>query len=603
MTTDKHTGSKSMDAQRRAGSLRPSQIITTMGPGAIYDTTNDSVMIRGIDFWSNRYFTEFEDTRLIAMLRKIHRFRKVASFRSPYSSGSHLNVPVITFPRWGECPRCNKLSKRNGHPDFFNLYCPDCRNADGERISTHPARLVIACKNGHIDDFPWKRWVPHSRDDCGSDKLYLRKGADTVSLEGLKVECTNCGQSKSLALALAKKGVSQILKYCPGLRPWLGEPEKCDEVPRGLLKGASNVYFASLLRGLSIPPFVHPLYSKLKEYRQSLSLCQDDPGMLENLVEKIRSKHPDLGEKYSTDSIIAYLRSCFSSIEKQSLERGIKIDEWDALNYDGPQDEDDFATEPIPVPDRFSSIISKLVVVRRLKETIVLKGFSRIDSIDPDDPEPPGIAELCADEPTWLPAIENHGEGIFLSFNEDFLKGIDSNDQIISRNNSIMMQFDRMRRHRVTSNRYPPRYIFLHSLSHLLIRELSNYTGYSSSSIREKVYGQNDMGGILLYTSSSSSDGSLGGLASIGKTGNTFGVIMDMSIRKSIVCSSDPLCSMNHPDVTERENGSACHACLFLPEISCEAMNKLLDRSTIRYALKGYLSNHNSGLSGGFGYG
>jgi hypothetical protein len=64
------------------------------------------------------------------------------------------------------------------------------------------------------------------------------------------------------------------------------------------------------------------------------------------------------------------------------------------------------------------------------------------------------------------------------------------------------------------------RYLLLHSLAHTLIRQLSLDCGYSASSVRERIYSSTDpkrpMAGILLYTASPDSEGSLGGLVDLG---------------------------------------------------------------------------------------
>ncbi len=48
------------------------------------------------------------------------------------------------------------------------------------------------------------------------------------------------------------------------------------------------------------------------------------------------------------------------------------------------------------------------------------------------------------------------------------------------------------------------------------------------------------------------------------------------------LCTSDPLCAEHHPYRDSLTlHGAACHACLFLPETSCERGNKYLDRSVL----------------------
>src|SRR4029453_12429034 len=48
-----------------------------------------------------------------------------------------------------------------GNPDL-----PPVPRCDSCNMATHPARMVVACTIGHIDDFPWYRWV-HRGQNCG----------------------------------------------------------------------------------------------------------------------------------------------------------------------------------------------------------------------------------------------------------------------------------------------------------------------------------------------------------------------------------------------------------------------------------------------------
>jgi hypothetical protein len=85
------------------------------------------------------------------------------------------------------------------------------------------------------------------------------------------------------------------------------------------------------------------------------------------------------------------------------------------------------------------------------------------------------------------------------------------------------------------------------------------------------------MCGILIYTSSGDSEGSLGGLAREGEPKRLMKTLIS-ALRDADWCSSDPVCgelwsgpgSLNH---------AACHACSLLPETSCQFRNLLLDRS------------------------
>jgi hypothetical protein len=130
------------------------------------------------------------------------------------------------------------------------------------------------------------------------------------------------------------------------------------------------------------------------------------------------------------------------------------------------------------------------------------------------------------------------------------------------------------------------RYVLLHSISHALIRQFSIECGYAAASLRERIYSAGPeegdaMAGILIYTAAPDSEGTLGGLVSLGKTA-TLEQHLDQALESLEICSSDPLCAEAQPELEYTSlRGSACHTCLFLPETSCERGNRYLDRSVV----------------------
>jgi hypothetical protein len=121
-----------------------------------------------------------------------------------------------------------------------------------------------------------------------------------------------------------------------------------------------------------------------------------------------------------------------------------------------------------------------------------------------------------------------------------------------------------------------PQFVWWHTLAHSIIRMLSLVSGYSSASLRERVYTDGSMnhGGILIYTSSAGEDGGMGGLV---ETSLNFDQILKLAIEAIKFCSNDPLCSEMRI-TSDSVNGAACHNCLMLSETSCEHGNRWLDR-------------------------
>ena len=218
-----------------------------------------------------------------------------------------------------------------------------------------------------------------------------------------------------------------------------------------------------------------------------------------------------------------------------------------------------------------------------------LIGFTRVEapeeSNNPD--EQPPMAALSNDTPDWIPASQVHGEGIFIRFDEAMLQTWEAKPAVKALDAKLFEGHKGWRNSRKLdpNDGYPGiRYVLLHTLSHLLIRELALECGYNAASIRERIYAETDDGksqaGILIYTAAADSDGTLGGLVELGKPDN-LGRLLDQAIGRAKICSSDPLCSEHKPEKDRTLHAAACHACTFAAETSCERGNRYLDRALV----------------------
>ena len=129
------------------------------------------------------------------------------------------------------------------------------------------------------------------------------------------------------------------------------------------------------------------------------------------------------------------------------------------------------------------------------------------------------------------------------------------------------------------------KFLMLHTLSHLLISQLSFECGYSVASLSERIYCSNkednkEMSGIFIYTANGDSEGTLGGLVRQGRP-DAFPRIFKKAIFNAQTCSNDPVCIMSRGQGQDSLNLAACHACALLPETCCEERNRFLDRGLI----------------------
>jgi hypothetical protein len=220
------------------------------------------------------------------------------------------------------------------------------------------------------------------------------------------------------------------------------------------------------------------------------------------------------------------------------------------------------------------------MVVKRLREVRVLTSFTRILPSTSSDEK--YLSPLYETHPGWLPGMEVLGEGIFIELLPEKLADWETRSDVRARADRIDTKYRATFRQRGTNpdRTISPRLLLLHTLAHALINEWSLDCGYPASSLRERLYSSVTMAGFLIYTATSDSAGSLGGVIAEA-TPERLDVSLEGALARSSWCSSDPLCSESDASGVDSLNLAACHACILLPEVSCEEMNVLLDRGLL----------------------
>ncbi len=584
-----------------AGEIRRSQSVTTYGSGAIVDFPRLSGIMSGIDWWnisdgSLPDDARFEEENLKRMLGKDF-FVQVSTDENvdqPFS------IPVFRFPRMYYCPECheldryNLLAKSDQSTSEYNrpLYCNRCSTPEN-KVRLIPSRFVVACKNGHIDDFPYDWWVHrgHPHDSEKERNLFLEYKGNTGGLDSIHVRCA-CGAHTTMAGCMDKEAFSSL--HCSCNMPWLGfdenkkpwykDPNGCAEIPRTMQRSANNVYYAVNQSALTIPPWSKKIQKLFNKFSETLTfIFENEESVREKQLEKHFTQHSDeykcTFEAFKKEAYRRFLDEREGEISDKTL----RIDEYNAfVGADSVEDDDLFRTKSSVVPEELADYIDIIKIVSRLREVKVLKGFRRIDPVgDPESPEK--YAPLSRSPLPWLPAIQMFGEGIFIKLNESAVERWESRNA--DRYKAMSNRLDVTWIGNDMFNSDKPRYVLLHTLAHLIIRQLTAQCGYETASLREKIYStyngtEAEMCGILIYTSATDSDGSLGGLAREGdgyRLGNTILAMLE----NATWCSNDPICMDSHGQGYKSLNYAACHACGLLPETSCEAANCLLDRAAV----------------------
>jgi hypothetical protein len=214
-----------------------------------------------------------------------------------------------------------------------------------------------------------------------------------------------------------------------------------------------------------------------------------------------------------------------------------------------------------------------------------LAGFTRL--VPPDGPGDPRLQPMKLDPAIdWLPAVVVRGEGIFHTFRHETIAKWLSQGGAAARIESLAAIYNRRRAQRGQSPRLiTPKFIMIHTFAHILITQLSFECGYGSSALRERIYCESEdaaraMDGVLIYTASGDSEGTMGGLVRQGEIGRLEATVLS-GLKRAQWCSSDPVCIESMGQGVDSANLAACHGCALLPETSCEEGNRLLDRAML----------------------
>lgn len=605
-------------AKHELGDIRRSQVITTHGPGAIIDFraggaggAGISVVSGGLEAWDDRAAPPGLSHPQTIFEPRLQKQLSVDGFRLPPVApqiGVGVYAPKagalvgVRFPVWLHCPRCHILR----HPRFWRdvpgdpaMFCEPCSGGASGRTRVHvvPVRFIVVCPYGHLDEFPWHRWVGH-RDGCSMRRDLKLEGSATAGLAGYVLSCTECHATRTMEGCFGEN----VVNVCAGLRPWLPSgPEECPgrndpaAHPRVVQRGASNLYFSVVESALDIPPWSDALQSKLGPYWPVL-LRAPDAAALAVVVDALR-----LGAMFgmSRDRLVAEVGSRIERLK--APQQNLRWEEYEQLTKHSTDFQTkEFEVRPTPPPPELQPWIDLVVRVTRLREVRALCGFTRV--LPPAGRSDPRVAPLAVSPMNWLPAVENRGEGIFLRLDPVRLARWESTRLVAERARTIDQAYRADWARRGGQGDPPrtitPRFLVLHALAHALIRQLSLDCGYSSASLRERIYaetGQFAMAGLLIYTASPDADGTLGGLVRQGEPAMLAHVV-DQALRSMTWCSSDPLCIEGVHTLTETLSGAACHCCLLGAETSCEEFNRLLDRALLvgspRESALGYFADY-----------
>lgn len=611
--------------------IRRAQLIAPFGVGAMFTASDGTGMITGgLDGWfDNPEIAKDEfivrEWRLEAQLR-VNHFRLPPDHRVPKRHGEqqqnvYLEIPALVFPLWHFCPSsdCRALVERPPHLGIRER-CRRCeqRSGGGRKAPfLNQVSFVAMCEGGHLQDFPWREWVHRDPNPTCRGQLKLKStGGTTLASQVVHCECgveprnlsqvTDAFQTENgTDTHLSSKLAPGDRFVCRGRRAWVDDRhgEGCGRPMRGTLRASTSAYFSHVASSIFLPGGAsgvpEGLLSVLGRPHFSskiMTLKQIDQVVTATELRRW-DEGPQLLLQYSDADLEAALSQLFQVKDDEAEDESHFLDhsnlrrpEFTVLREQGSSD--DLIIRPMNVAEygeTLSPFFSKVNLVDRLRETRVMYGFSRIEP-DPSKPLTDLKSQLWNEEPnfdeSWLPAYVVRGEGIFIEFDEERLARWESRPDVQARVERLKKLPDRLTVNpELADEKSVARFVLLHTTAHILLNQLVFECGYSSASLRERIFsssGEKPMGAIMIYTAAGDSEGTMGGLVRMGKPGK-LELAFAAALERAHWCSADPVC-MELGELGQGPksmNLAACHACGLLPETSCESFNVFLDRGLV----------------------
>ncbi|PWJ57592.1 hypothetical protein CLV98_10663 [Dyadobacter jejuensis] len=609
------------------------------GVGSILETRDGSILIDNFNEWP--FFQtingQFEEHNFVIDKRFKNRLSKYF-----YELEHLIKIPVNDlkqgfkpenqfafisakyFPEWFYCNNCNrfdridkwKINWENNVDSYHkdNFYPPKCyscyvRNRDKKRkfYDLEQVRFVLTSPNGEIADIPWDKWslLRYRKKEESTESIHTPSEEEIITLANIQVPDDVIFEYKTSDKMDDLKGIWIIAKRKNGeqinfttlsglfnlrvkIQDLIPNSKDTDILFKPVIRSSNSVYYPNILSSIFIPA-----NDELNEFSINLVKEEYNDGSNAQTISRNLKRYKNID--IDSETIQKLIDNNFSerNLEIAKTENQYRFDEYKFITEkDSEIIEDKLIFDKIDNSFFQSDLIKSIFKMDKIKIASVQTSYTRQEPIasnailEDEDPEKTTIESIVkkftstyGKTTTYLPAIESFGEGVFFEFDNKTLDEWIGNNPKIQERISVLIgnkqQFESTFNEDFDLN---PKYVLIHTFSHLIIKELEYLCGYPSTSIQERLYiDENpEMNGVLIYTIAGS-EGSYGGITSICDD-DRIGKLIESAMIRAIDCATDPICYHTHGQGVANLNLSACFSCTLLPETSCEKFNCYLDR-------------------------
>ena len=189
------------------GQFRLSQLVTTYGPGASADLPKHSVLVGGLEQWTEGPL--ISEPRLVDKIKLLFPEQQSVRLYAPPPANEDdeeqlTGVGVWLFPEWfltvTNLARAEPRLRSRRLVHRKSLIQGRFQDEDRRKHDVVPVRFVRACVHGHIDDINWHHFVHSGEDPCRLRPLWFDERGTSGDVGDIVVRC-ECGKQRQISVA------------------------------------------------------------------------------------------------------------------------------------------------------------------------------------------------------------------------------------------------------------------------------------------------------------------------------------------------------------------------------------------------------------------